>query len=647
MRHRLLVVVVLARHAALLTLLCARWALASAAFGDGAGAAGGGAGSDRHLPPRQCQEVTIPMCKGIGYNMTYMPNQFNHDTQEEAGLEAHQFYPLVEIQCSPDLKFFLCSMYAPICVSNYHKPLPACRSVCERAKAGCAPLMRQYGFAWPERMRCEDLPEFGDKDSLCMDSNTSVASSGGGKPRPTSGGGGRLAKPGGSSRVADGVADASRRGKPPTNAEQPRLPASPSSASSPAKAADADSAAAAAAQQGGGGGGAGAVAAGRDCRCYCRSPLYTIADESSRYYNRVSTGGEANCAQSCDSAYFTPEERTFAAFWVGLWSVLCCVSTLMTVTTFLIDANRFEYPARPIIFLSGCYFMVSVGYIVRLVAGHEAVACDGGVVRYGTTGPAACTVVFLLIYFFGMASSIWWVVLTFTWFLAAGLKWGQEAIARRSQYFHLAAWLVPSVKSIAALALSSVDGDAVSGICYVGNQDVSSLRWFVLGPLCFYLLAGTTFLLAGFVSLFRIRNDVIRRQGRQKADKLEKLMIRIGVYSVLYTVPATVVIACYFYEQHFRSQWETAITCPCSSRARPDNTVFMLKYFMCLVVGITSGFWTWSAKTLESWRNFWAKLARRGVASGHAAGDGGKYSAVAYSVQTAKAGGGGGCQDRV
>lgn len=131
------------------------------------------AGSLDRFNPRVCQEITIPMCKGIGYNMTYMPNQFNHDNQEEAGLEVHQFWPLVEIKCSPDLQFFLCSMYTPICVTNYHKPLPACRSVCERAKAGCAPLMRQYGFVWPERMSCERLPEYGDKENLCMDFNTS------------------------------------------------------------------------------------------------------------------------------------------------------------------------------------------------------------------------------------------------------------------------------------------------------------------------------------------------------------------------------------------------------------------------------------------------------------------------------------------
>lgn len=46
------------------------------------------------------------MCKGIGYNLTYMPNQFNHDTQEEVGLEQHQFWPLVRIRCSSDLLFF-------------------------------------------------------------------------------------------------------------------------------------------------------------------------------------------------------------------------------------------------------------------------------------------------------------------------------------------------------------------------------------------------------------------------------------------------------------------------------------------------------------------------------------------------------------
>uniref|UniRef100_A0A8C6R5E7 Frizzled-5 n=1 Tax=Nannospalax galili TaxID=1026970 RepID=A0A8C6R5E7_NANGA len=534
-----------------------------------------------------CQEITVPLCKGIGYNYTYMPNQFNHDTQDEAGLEVHQFWPLVEIQCSPDLKFFLCSMYTPICLEDYKKPLPPCRSVCERAKAGCAPLMRQYGFAWPDRMRCDRLPEQGNPDTLCMDYNRTDLTTAAPSPPRRLGGGDTAAAP-------------------PARGGKARPP----------------------------GGGAAPCEPG----CQCRAPMVSVSsDERHPLYNRVKTGQIANCALPCHNPFFSQDERAFTVFWIGLWSVLCFVSTFATVSTFLIDMERFKYPERPIIFLSACYLFVSVGYLVRLVAGHEKVACSGGApgagaaggagasgpgargeyeelgaveqhVRYETTGPALCTVVFLLVYFFGMASSIWWVILSLTWFLAAGMKWGNEAIAGYSQYFHLAAWLVPSVKSIAVLALSSVDGDPVAGICYVGNQSLDNLRGFVLAPLVIYLFIGTMFLLAGFVSLFRIRSVIKQQGGPTKTHKLEKLMIRLGLFTVLYTVPAAVVVACLFYEQHNRPRWEATHNCPClrdlqpDQARRPDYAVFMLKYFMCLVVGITSGVWVWSGKTLESWR---------------------------------------------
>ena len=33
--------------------------------------------------PGQCEEISIPMCKEIGYNFTRLPNQFNHESQDE------------------------------------------------------------------------------------------------------------------------------------------------------------------------------------------------------------------------------------------------------------------------------------------------------------------------------------------------------------------------------------------------------------------------------------------------------------------------------------------------------------------------------------------------------------------------------------
>ena len=84
-----------------------------------------------------------------------------------------------------------------------------------------------------------------------------------------------------------------------------------------------------------------------------------------------------------------------------------------------------------------------------------------------------------------------WVILTLTWFLAAGLKWGHEAIEMHSSYFHIAAWAIPAVKTIVILIMRLVDADDLTGLCYVGNQQQEALTGFVVAPLASYLLIGS------------------------------------------------------------------------------------------------------------------------------------------------------------
>lgn len=118
----------------------------------------------------RCESITVPMCQNLAYNLTSMPNQFEHTSQSEAAAEAHQFWALVEINCSSDLKFFLCSMYTPICIPEYNKPVKACRSVCVRARLGCERYMKKFGFDWPDHMNCDLFPEHGEAaGAVCMD----------------------------------------------------------------------------------------------------------------------------------------------------------------------------------------------------------------------------------------------------------------------------------------------------------------------------------------------------------------------------------------------------------------------------------------------------------------------------------------------
>uniref|UniRef100_A0A667XF30 Frizzled class receptor 2 n=1 Tax=Myripristis murdjan TaxID=586833 RepID=A0A667XF30_9TELE len=506
-----------------------------------------------------CQPISIPLCTDIAYNQTIMPNLVGHYNQEDAGLEVHQFYPLVKVQCSPELKFFLCSMYAPVC-TVLEKAIPPCRSICERAKQGCEALMNKFGFQWPERLRCENFPVLGH-DHICVGQNDSSAAT-----------------------------------VPPVHV--PVHAPVPGTSGVPAY-----------------------PSADRSFRCpsVLRVPPYLN-------YKFL---GEADCAAPCEPArsggymFFSEKEIQFARVWILVWSLLCCASTLFTVTTYLVDMQRFKYPERPIIFLSGCYTMVSIAYIAGYFLGDKVVCNDsfnpdGYKTIVQGTKKEGCTILFMMLYFFSMASSIWWVILSLTWFLAAGMKWGHEAIEANSQYFHLAAWAVPAVKTISILAIGQIEGDMLSGVCFVGLSNLDPLRGFVLAPLFIYLFIGTSFLLAGFVSLFRIRT--IMKHDGTKTEKLERLMVRIGVFSVLYTVPATIVIACFFYEQAFRPHWERswvshhckslAIPCPVQAgpRMTPDFTVYMIKYLMTLIVGITSGFWIWSGKTLHSWHKFYTRL---------------------------------------
>ncbi|XP_036412176.1 frizzled-like [Colossoma macropomum] len=105
--------------------------------------------------PGKCEPIRIPLCQGLSYSHTVMPNILGHANQEDAGLEIHQFYPLVKVQCSPELQKFLCSVYSPECENGTAKPV--CRTTCETAKLGCEPVMKKFGFSWPTLLECESF----------------------------------------------------------------------------------------------------------------------------------------------------------------------------------------------------------------------------------------------------------------------------------------------------------------------------------------------------------------------------------------------------------------------------------------------------------------------------------------------------------
>ena len=91
-------------------------------------------------------------------------------------------------------------------------------------------------------------------------------------------------------------------------------------------------------------------------------------------------------------------------------------------------------------------------------------------------------------------------------------------------------------------------------MCYIGNLDPDSLMYFVIIPQTFYLLAGTVALFFGFSYLFKIRKIIKHQSGRQTAN-LEKLMLKLGMFSILYAIPVACVVGVNFYYYTEYSSW--------------------------------------------------------------------------------------------
>ncbi|XP_053667999.1 frizzled [Anopheles marshallii] len=377
----------------------------------------------------RCEPITIPFCAGIPYNRTIMPNRFGHTKQEEAALEVHQYVPLVKIDCSPDLKFFLCLLYAPVCTILPY-PLPPCRSLCESARA-CETIMKTFNFPWPENLECSQFPENSD-GNLCVSKDNSSETT----PVPTS---------------------ASSAGYPTKTVAAPYIPPHRKSAGSSVGVGG-----------GGVGAGSGVVGTHRDLGFIC--PVQLKAPTLMGY--QLTIGGKVtkDCGAPCNSMFFSENERTVLKYWVGSWAAVCVASCLFTVLTFLIDSSRFRYPERPIVFLAICYLIVGCAYVAGLGAG-DSVACREpfqshikigrmqmlSTITQGHRQSTSCTVLFMALYFCCMAAFAWWACLALAWFLAAGLKWGHEAIESRSHLFHLVAWAIPAVQTIFVLALGKVE----------------------------------------------------------------------------------------------------------------------------------------------------------------------------------------------
>jgi len=516
----------------------------------------------------KCEPIKVEFCSKLGYSNTGMPNMLGHQVQVDALSSLITFYPLMVYNCAPELLFFLCSVHVPMCTQlppsggGSEQPqtqlIGPCRPMCERVRDKCTPVLEIFKLSWPITLACEKFPRMNAENNMCMDGGNS-SSGNSGSPAGFNTGLHTLQSinPKLLEQAKELSADSSKLNKLDPHLKM-FLETNMYKNIKPAK------------------GYSGT----------CSELKYSI---NYHYINKTD-----QCVPKCGvDIIFDAEDKKFAEVWLSVWSILCFITSLFTLFTYGLDTSRFKYPERCIIFLNLSYNILSVGYILRLIFGAELISCThiqgepSLLVRQGLTPTPYCTVVYLIIYFSSLAGCVWWTLTTVTWSLLLFTNMDSKKLESFSPVYHLIGWGLPAIHTILVLLLYEIEGDELTGICLPGQQTEHGLLTFLIIPYAFYLGSASFFFLSGVVGSLVNPGEVTR-----------KLLARIGIFSVFYTIPQICVLASMVYEWLERPAW----------RSQASSTsiveIFMLRISMWLVVGIISGSWVLSSRTISVWKSF-------------------------------------------
>ncbi|XP_041360515.1 smoothened homolog [Gigantopelta aegis] len=366
----------------------------------------------------------------------------------------------------------------------------------------------------------------------------------------------------------------------------------------------------------------------------CEPPLIATRNKES-WYEDVD-----GCGLQCQNPLFTDSEHRQVHIFVAFWGSVCLITTCFTVLTFVIDwKNASRYPALILFFINGCFFIGSIGWLAQFAgdARNDIVCRSDGTVRsgepqLGSGETASCTVIFLLVYYFMMAGITWFVMLAYAWhvtFKALGTP--RDDLTSKTAYFHLISWCLPLVLSIICLAISEIDGDSLSGICFVGYTKNGVRAGFVLGPVAVVLVCGMFFLIRGLMTLIKIRKDVPMSVSAKATSKIRETILRLGIFACLAFsfVIMTFVVHVYTFanEEKWRESFRDYMYCEanvtllqsttnataqtCVVTNRPSLIAAQIHVFAFFGAGIAMSSWSWNKASLSSWERFLRKVFRK------------------------------------
>ncbi|KAM7129208.1 protein smoothened [Ciconia maguari] len=360
----------------------------------------------------------------------------------------------------------------------------------------------------------------------------------------------------------------------------------------------------------------------------CEAPLVRT-DNPKSWYEDVE-----GCGIQCQNPLFTEKEHREMHVYIAAFSSVTIFCTFFTLATFVADwRNSNRYPAVILFYVNACFFVGSIGWLAQFMDGarDEIVCRADGTMRLGeptSNETLSCVIIFVIVYYSLMSGVIWFVMLTYAWhtsFKALGTTY--QPLLGKTSYFHLITWSIPFVLTVAILAVAQVDGDSVSGICFVGYKNYRYRAGFVLAPIGLVLIVGGYFLIRGVMTLFSIKSNHPGLLSEKAASKINETMLRLGIFGFLAFGFVFITFGCHFYDFFNQAEWERSfreyVLCEanvtiatqtnkpipdCEIKNRPSLLVEKINLFAMFGTGVSMSTWVWTKATLLIWKRTWCRL---------------------------------------
>ncbi|XP_040566272.1 protein smoothened [Lepeophtheirus salmonis] len=347
----------------------------------------------------------------------------------------------------------------------------------------------------------------------------------------------------------------------------------------------------------------------------CYKPLVR-AQNPANYFKFID-----GCGLQCFPPDKTPEQYGKIQSLIGI-GVLAALSTSSFATaTLILDWKSSSYPNRIIFYINLCGLLFISGWGLPFLQGDNSFVCNPDNTRRvqepGEGQDLACVALFVLIYYFGLSSALWYAILTFSWnslFSSMGLLSAmsqREILLKRTPYFHMIAWSVPAVLAIAIISLNGVEGDPLTGICFVSKSSPSFYFGFVIAPIAGICVISTFFVVSSVKSLVLAEKSAIEIAGiSARSRRIRSTTVKIVIYSCIYftcffiTVFSSVWIFSGYEEERNEAILKMYLGGEEFHKPLKYSEIVILPTFLSV---IASASWVWNKNTFKSWRKFFRR----------------------------------------